>query len=395
MPTLVYADGFEHQVAASTGYGDANQKLFTSFTNPGQASFVTGRQGGSSIGMQLVENGVAAVNGAKAWMGTTAISGGATGSAAARTYVTSFYFKVAAAPAGNSNMMMAITTTNGTVRMNATGTIAINWGATTAATTTTYDDDAWHRVDWKVDTTANPHTQSATIDGVDSIGPITVANAAADITTIRVGSSVAGDDLTCIYDDWVCSATLADYPLGEYVIKALVPTGDGTHNAGTNTIEDNAGADINGTSVTAYPLVDEWPPNTTDYVMQSATGAGNYAEVTFDDVTGSIDCVVGLAAIWSAGTGVNNGTVRIVDSTPATLIDIYSGDQSDTALRYQAATVPAPGGTWSADEVNGLVARMGFSTDVVDVPRWSAIMIQYAQTPQTRLIVVNTIAATL
>jgi hypothetical protein len=102
--------------------------------------------------------------------------------------------------------------------------------------------------------------------------------------------------------------------------------------------------------------------------------------VTFADSAANktIWGVEGQAALFSSGTLANDGTTRIVDSAGTTLTDIYAGDMSETSLHYRRAIITAPGGGWTAANFNGLKARVGLSSDVIDVPRWAALMLQYA-----------------
>jgi hypothetical protein len=240
-------------------------------------------------------------------------------------------------------------------------------------------DNVYHRLDAHVDSSGTTWTLSWSVDGVAQTDSTEGGHSASDSGRCRVGAqdgSTTGT-LTIIVDDLVMSATAGDYPIGPHSVYALLPNADGTHNAGTNTIEDNAGTDI--VSPNAFPLMDEWAPNTTDYVQQSAIGTGNYAEVGFQDSSdATVWGVEAIAALFSAGTNANSATTRIVDSTNATLVDVYAGDMSETSLHYRRAIVPAPGGTWDAGELSGVKARVGFASDVIDVPRWSALMLQYA-----------------
>jgi hypothetical protein len=85
-----------------------------------------------------------------------------------------------------------------------------------------------------------------------------------------------------------------------------------------------------------------------------------------------------VAALWSGGTTLNNGTTRIVDGSGATVVDVFSGDMSETAgLHFKTVVVPPPAGGWTPALFNALKARIGFSTNVDSIPRWSGISLQY------------------
>jgi hypothetical protein len=167
------------------------------------------------------------------------------------------------------------------------------------------------------------------------------------------------------------------FPIGPHSVGAIVPTSDGAHAAGTNTIEATTGTDIG--VATAFDLMDEWPANTTDYVRQVTNGTLNFAEVNFaDTAASSIWGVSAVAALFASGTAADTGTTRIVDSLNVTLVDVYAGDMSQTTLHYRTAIVPVPAGGWTPAVLNGLKARVGFSSDTNPNPRWSALMLQFA-----------------
>jgi hypothetical protein len=52
---------------------------------------------------------------------------------------------------------------------------------------------------------------------------------------------------------------------------------------------------------------------------------------------------------------------------------------SETVLHFRTASIAVPGGgAWDQTKFNGVKARVGFSGNVATVPRWSALMLQYA-----------------
>jgi hypothetical protein len=201
------------------------------------------------------------------------------------------------------------------------------------------------------------------------------------------GTTAANDTLTADYDHIVSSITPADYPIGKHVVKALVPDADGTHNAGTNVMEDDVGADIG--AVTAFDLLNTYPsPQSGAYVRQSAIGTGNYAEVAFPNVPESV--IWGVSGFLFGGSveslASGNGTTRIVDASNNTLTDIFSGNMAQGAggTDTQFSTrkmISDPGGNgWSQSDLNGVKARVGFSTNASgsNHPLWRGVMLQYA-----------------
>lgn len=372
MPTIVHVDGFEHQVLDTNRFGGGTTVgLWTNLTGTGFMSFVAGRTGGSAL--QIVS--AASVSRAERYVNN---SGG--------HRVFSWYFKTSGLPSAEVIFMdCGIAATGMGFHINTSGNVLPSLGAPKGTPLVlNVCDGNWHLLDFYVNTSANPWVLKWQVDGIDGVDMTLAATAdTSGDSQHRFGHGSTASDHTLTYDDSVFSNTAADYPIGPHKVLSLVPSGDGTHVAGTNVIEDQAGTDI--VSPNAFPLMDEWPANTGDYVQQAATGTGNYAEVTFPTTSETtIWAVVGAAALFSSGTTANAGTTRIVDSGGTTLTDIYSlADMSETVLHYRTALIAVPGGgSWDQTKLNGLKARVGFSNNVASVPRWSALMLQYA-TPES------------
>jgi hypothetical protein len=364
MPTPIVIDGFEHQVKDLNSFSGTYNGLWDSdLQNPSLITFPSGRNG---VCMQIAPAG-ASTRILKYLNDPTVV-------------VASFYIRTSTTPASASilwNLQTPGYATCPVLLLTGSGTLRMSFGGN-IDTAGTYNDGNWHRVDLKANVSANPWTLDWQVDGAAQTAG-SISSAANSIRYIQFGTGGGGETWTCQYDDFVVSATSGDYPLGAHDVLYGVPTGDGTHVAGTNTIEDNAGTDI--VSPNAFPLLDDMASSpSTDYIMQSTIGTGNYAEVTFADVPANktIWGVEGYAALFSSGVNVNDGTTRIVDSAGTSLTNIYAGDMSETSLHYRRAIITAPGGGWTETNFNGLKARVGFSSDVTDVPRWAALMLQYA-----------------
>jgi hypothetical protein len=374
MPTLDFIDGFEHQVLSSNRFGGGNGTGIWDGVNTGGGglSYVAGRNGQA---LRIAEPGTSVIF-CQTILPTT------------RTRVGSLYFRTSAIPSSGARFLelwdptsastiafFFISAVNGRLEAQADG------GTTQTTGATTFADGLWHLLDFFIDSSANPWVLKWKVDGV-AYTDATVANAASDSGSLFFGTRQSTDTATVQFDDAVFSATAADYPIGPHDVLYGVPTGDNdkTH-GGTNVVEANGGADIDG--VAAYALLDEVPATTADYIQQVATGVGNYAEVTFDDQPGgkTIWGVSGfLAAFASATTASADGTTRVVDGSNNTLTDIYAGDMSETALHYRRAMIAAPGGGWDSGYA-GVKARVGFSGTVTSQPRWAALMLQYATAP--------------
>ena len=364
MPTPILIEGFEHKVVTSANaFGGAAEYGIWSFSEgTGFMSFPAGRNGAC---LQIAATG--------------------TGSRVIKhlnptnVVVVSFYFKTTSA--GVFNLAQLWTTGFALVpviQMLASGQVRAQMADTTVDTVGSYNNGVWHRVDIRTNTSANPWVVDWQVDGVAQTSIQNTGVSPVMVDGVQLGGSSA--TYTCQWDDVVVSATSGDYPLGAHDVLFSVPTGDGTHVAGTNTIEANDGTDI--VSPNAFPLLDEWPANLTDYIKQMIAGSGNYAEVTFADApTGkTIWGVEATAALFSSNTGANNGTTRIVSSAGTTVLDVYTGDMSETSLNYIRGMVTDPGGGgWTKADYDGLKARVGFSTNVsASVPFWSALLLQYA-----------------
>jgi hypothetical protein len=237
--------------------------------------------------------------------------------------------------------------------------------------------DTWYLIDWEIDTTGATYTMTATVDGANGNTVTRTSQTAADMTTVGPSTTGASGTFTCYFDEVVFSATLGDYPLGAHNVVLLKPTSDGTHNAGTNVIEANGGADIDGSTTTAYNLLDEVPPENTDYVQQSAAGSGNYAEVVFANPPSGTHWGTGYyCAIEGAAANASDILLRVVDSGGSTLLDQGgAGAVNGTTRRYSRGFLTG--------DPTGYKGRVGFGTDVTPVPRALTFVGQHAYVPST------------
>lgn len=377
-PTLAHVDGFEFQLLSTVTFAAGGTAMNGAVTNA-----VTEADGIRS-GSQSLK---CSPTGAAAGQVSRSIAAGH------RTLVASFRVKIPTSlPASN----LTLANTSGPTQTQrfgfnaATGRFRISYSSGGASTDIgpVVVADQVYLVDWEIDVSGTTFTQTARIDGdAGTEGTATrTSSTAADLTSMRLGSdSTSGPAATMYYGDWVFGYTLSEYPYGPHHVGVLKPTGDGTHNAGTNIVEDNAGADIG--AVTAFNLIDEVPPENTDYIKQTAAGSGNYAEVTFANPAAADTDIWGVTAwcaIEGAAANASDLLMRIVDTSNNTLLDQGgAGAVSGTTRRYSAALVPPPGGAaaWSAEpsgDLSGLKGRVGFATDVSPVPRALTFVLQYA-----------------
>jgi hypothetical protein len=307
---------------------------------------------------------------------------------ASQQRVFSGYFRAAAAPSTNSTICTVFDTGGALIaraRVDTGGTLTVQCIDGLTATGAVVTDNAWHLLDMWVDSSALAGTWLVQW-ALDEVAGALVTSASGKVSTssasIGLGSGVTTHTAVVDWDDCVGSVIPGVFPIGPHSVGAIVPTSDGSYTqVGTNVVEADTGQDIGVGlgQVTAYNRMDEWPANTTDYVRQVTNGTSNYAEVNFaDTVASSIWGVSAVAALFASGTAADTGTTRIVDSSDVTLVDVYAGDMSQTSLHYRTAIIPVPAGGWTPAVLNGLKARVGFSSDTSPNPRWSALMLQYA-----------------
>lgn len=226
-----------------------------------------------------------------------------------------------------------------------------------------------HTIDWSINGT--PQTQWTLGGQVDS-----------SFATFRLGSQTSSTG-TVLFQHLVVTGTSGDYPLGAGGTQTLKPNADGTHNAGTNVMEDNAGTDIGAT--TAYDKLNSIPPDATTYVRQVATGA-NYAEVAFEDISDTHSAIIGAMAYLaytSATTTANRGACIISkdafsSQTEVHGNDVTTADYSDGStanLFFKSAIVS---GVTDDTTVNALKARIGYSGDVSPNPYWVDLWVEVA-----------------
>ena len=114
-----------------------------------------------------------------------------------------------------------------------------------------------------------------------------------------------------------------------------------------------------------------------DYIRQQANSGTSYVELGLQDVT--VTCIREVSAVLAyhaAATSADNGKTSIFDGPTET--PVFSGDMSQTALQYKSAVVTPGAGIWSQAAVNGLVARVGYSTDSSPNPYWDSIVLEAA-----------------
>lgn len=373
MPTLDYVQGFEHRIVTEGILITGAPEVWATVSNPTGITSVTGRLSG--YGLQVVQDGVTATF----VMHKTPTS---------QTRVFSGYFLVPSAPSVDSVITLLTDTGSTTmcrfdVRTSGDlGVIRAQVGGGSRQTGPAVATNTWHHLTYWMDATCTTGDFATwachwAVDGATLTTATEGGHVATQTQKMTFGSATAAHTATVTWDDVVCSVGAGDFPISGNRVLSLLPTGDGTHNNGAGDIQDDLNVDIGTT--TAWDKIDNWLPTTTPFITQHTANATHYAEVTFDNTAEPVVWGVhATAALWASGSTVNDVTVRIVDAANATLVDVYSGDTSQTTIRWTSAHVPPVSTDWTPTDLNGLKGRFGFSGGSGTDPRLSGLLLEYA-----------------
>ena len=307
--------------------------------------------------------------------------------------VQTFHFYVPTGGVPNANNIFAgfsFTTNGGTagLHINTTGIVKaqVSGGATVGTTSLVLD--AWHRIDYRLNITTSTWILEWYLDGVQQPDATWAGQSTTDsIASVRYGSTSGTVAYTIYFDDMMASVTSGDYPIGDFAVERLSPNADGTHNAGTNIIEDNTGVDIGVT--TAYDKLNSVPANGSTYIKQVNNGTGNYAEVLFSNMQSSYSSIIGamgLLAFTSETSALNKGatifskdgfsTNTPIWGSPGATVDYSEGTLS--SLYWKSAIIA---GAVDTSTVNSISARIGYSDDTAPDPYWVDLFVEVAYVP--------------
>ena len=132
-------------------------------------------------------------------------------------------------------------------------------------------------------------------------------------------------------------------------------------------------------STTTYQRIDDTSVTTgADYVSQPTVGVNDYIEVTLGNANAS--CVVGVSGLVAYDAAANGGTnvakTTIVDGGTERIV--WSGDMSTTTLTYKSAILTPAVAPWTPGAVDGLMARIGYASNVTPVPFWDGLLVEVA-----------------
>lgn len=252
----------------------------------------------------------------------------------------------------------------------------------------------WYTFDISADYGASP-TADWRIDGVaqTSLTSANFTNSSSTWSNLTLGQrAAAGGDptmktYTAYYDDVAISLTSGDYPLTHDAVKLYVPSADGTHSTGAAGNFTDGTSNITGSTTTAYTLLDEVPPTTTDKVVQALNTSGAlYVEVRFNSTTETLrPLYLDALGVWRAATAASAaGQVKLRDnlgSTDAAIVNTTIAVTTDTYWRTHFATRPAALGAWTTAALNDLRARVGFGTDVTPDIWFGGVLVEAAFAP--------------
>jgi hypothetical protein len=311
------------------------------------------------------------------------------------------YFRVATAPDANTVFVRAITATGADlgIKYNVADNkiyarvVGVSDGN---AYGTAISAGQWYRLDFRFDVSGNPNKIDFQIDG-NAVTQTTYGQAIDAITSITVGNTDAVT-MDVYFDDLVLTDSTLDYPIGAGGTELLVPSADGTHAAGTNDMEDNAGTDIGVT--TAYDKINSVPPSATTYIRQAQAITTDYAEVLFGDITATHSAIIGAQAFlaYTAATTTqcfgacivskdNFSTSTTVWGAPGATADYSDGSTANPF--YKRAIIA---GAIDDTTVNALKARLGYSNDATPDPYWIDLYVEVGYTVTPAAVVIKNLA---
>lgn len=246
-------------------------------------------------------------------------------------------------------------------------------GLTTVASSSTVSAGTWYLIDLRARFGANPNLADWHINGVAQTG-LSSAVASSSAVAIGWGSTSILQTYTANYDDILVSLNSSDYPFGDGRILRLGPI------ATTYPVTEFQDHDSTPLDANSFGNLDELPmTSTADYIKQITTGATSYVQVDFNNPAVCVKAVYATLAYSNTTAGANVGKTSIFDG--ATERIVFSGDMNTTAITYKSAYIAPASSPWTETTINGVVARIGYSTDVSPTPEWHALGLEYETKP--------------
>ncbi len=347
--------GMEHGVVSTAGGG-----IFSSLTGSPTADNSVARSGAYSLRIADASAGSTV----RALRSFTASS----------VAVTRFAVRLSSLPSANANLAYVDSATDLVFRYNAASQqFQLTLGSSTVTATTPVSAATWYVIDLRYDVSASPHLGDWRVNGVTQTHVSRIA-AATTANGLGMGATASASVYTANYDDIFVATQPTAYPVEDSRIVRLVPDSMGT-SSGAGNFRNDGGTAIDSNS---WQRLDDVPmTSTADYVRQQANSGTSYVEFGLQDTPETCVREVSVVlAYHAAGNAADNGKTSIFEG--ATETGVFTGDMSQTALQYKRVVVTPGAVTWNQAAVNGLVARVGYSTDSSPNPYWDSIMLEAA-----------------
>lgn len=381
---------------AAPGYSSA-QFVCSAYCGVAGATLAGLHWNKADTGTPTVETSTVPPGATAAWRFTctgTAICKEVAPPASTKFVVIRLWFQILSLPSATSHLIRCEATgTDMSVRVSTTGAVQIKSGSSSVTLGTIAAADGWHYVDAKFDATVSGACLStARLDGgtEQTAGPD--ATGSGDLTRIRIGNQTSSTwDVIVgrIVIGWSTDASASrDYPIGPNSAgstKGFVPqSASGAHaEPGLFTLS-GGGSPSNGDASGA--LLDEWPPNTSDYVEQTTAGTSAYVEHVFatSSETGTPLAVAHLVTVTAASAAADTQKAQLFDGIVALdSFGLLDAGTTGTRAYQDVYTMPPSGGPWTVPLFQALRQRWGFSDDVTPAPRLTAAMLEAELGPST------------
>jgi hypothetical protein len=363
-PTVnaVWMTGFEHGVnTAATGSG----LLDVDWNSSATITSDTAVKRNGSYALKIVKT-------------STSFTGGRSRTVASSMVVFRIAFRLNALPSGDVRDFLGVWDSTGDDALNigynnASQKLSVGFsGGTQRLSASTISAGTWYLLDVRANYGVNTHTADWQLNGTPQT-QATKASSAETPNEIWLGPDNSDAVITVWFDDFIISQTSGDYPIGDGKVLGLVPDAMGTSSDPSARLSTEAGA----WGSTTWNKLDEVPmTSTADYVRQTVVDGAAYLETTFGDTAETcINGVMGELAYHAASTSGNAPKTSLFESGTERVV--YNGSMATTTLSYRTAMIAPAAGTWSQSKVNGLKARIGYTSAMLGQPYWDAMMVEY------------------
>jgi hypothetical protein len=252
----------------------------------------------------------------------------------------------------------------------------------------------WYRIDLTYDVSTPNNKVDWAIDGAPQTR-VTLANGPSTLINEVVWGTTFNDTFTANYDDFMLSQTAANYPLGPGRILGLKPNESDPNQASPPNPPTSLFYDAFSATDERPITADTWMGLTDDpmdqhgrHIAQETNAGSSYVQIGFADDPNLADCIRAVAGWMSYDPqnlrrDINNGKTSVFNGSTESVI--YSGSMTYPSTniwtRTAMVTPPANAAGWTASDVNGLVGRVGYSTDATPSPWWDALMLEYEASP--------------